>query len=51
MINVYTHVHTAASLVHTAMDERLAVPREWVLNAESEYRFELDPGTSVAIKV
>ncbi|KAI0086409.1 Pre-mRNA cleavage complex II protein Clp1-domain-containing protein [Irpex rosettiformis] len=33
------------------MSERLAVPREWVLNAESEYRFELDPGTSVAIKL
>lgn len=33
------------------MGERLAVPREWVLNAESEYRFELDPGASLAIKV
>ena len=25
--------------------------REWELDAESEYRFELDPGTSLAIKV
>ena len=25
--------------------------RKWVLQAESEYRFELDPGTSLAIKV
>ena len=33
------------------MGERLAVPKEWTLNAESEYRFELDPGTSLAIKV
>ena len=26
-------------------------PREWVLNPESEYRFELDPDTTLAIKV
>jgi hypothetical protein len=25
--------------------------REWELDAETEYRFELDPGTSLAIKV
>lgn len=25
--------------------------REWALEAETEYRFELDPGTSLAIKV
>lgn len=25
--------------------------REWELEAETEYRFELDPGTSLAIKV
>jgi N-terminal beta-sandwich domain of polyadenylation factor len=25
--------------------------REWELDAENEYRFELDPGTSLAIKV
>ncbi|THG93470.1 hypothetical protein EW026_g7775 [Hermanssonia centrifuga] len=31
-------------------DER-ATPREWVLNAGYEYRFELDPGTSLAIKL
>jgi hypothetical protein len=24
---------------------------EWVLDLETEYRFELDPGTSLAIKV
>lgn len=29
----------------------LAPPREWVLNSETEYRFELDAGTSLAIKV
>ncbi|KAI0345428.1 hypothetical protein BDW22DRAFT_1412293 [Trametopsis cervina] len=33
------------------MDERHASTREWALNAESEYRFELDPGASLAIKV
>ena len=26
-------------------------PKEWVLDPETEYRFELDPGTSLAIKV
>jgi polyribonucleotide 5'-hydroxyl-kinase len=26
-------------------------PREWTLEPETEYRFELDPGTSLAIKV
>jgi polyribonucleotide 5'-hydroxyl-kinase len=25
--------------------------REWTLDPETEYRFELDPGTSLAIKV
>lgn len=25
--------------------------KEWVLDAESEYRFELDPKTTLAIKV
>lgn len=25
--------------------------REWTLDAETEYRFELDAGTSLAIKV
>jgi polyribonucleotide 5'-hydroxyl-kinase len=25
--------------------------KEWVLEPETEYRFELDPGTSLAIKV
>jgi len=25
--------------------------KEWVLEPEAEYRFELDPGTSLAIKV
>ncbi|KAI0705931.1 Pre-mRNA cleavage complex II protein Clp1-domain-containing protein [Cytidiella melzeri] len=33
------------------MGEHLAVTRDWTLNAESEYRFELDPGTSLAIKL
>ncbi|KAG6331260.1 hypothetical protein ID866_7830 [Astraeus odoratus] len=28
-----------------------AEPKEWVLEPETEYRFELDPGTSLAIKV
>jgi hypothetical protein len=28
-----------------------AESREWVLEAETEYRFELDPKTSLAIKV
>lgn len=25
--------------------------KEWVLEPETEYRFELDPGTSLAIRV
>lgn len=25
--------------------------RQWVLEPETEYRFELDPGTTLAIKV
>lgn len=25
--------------------------KEWVLDPETEYRFELDPGTTLAIKV
>lgn len=29
------------------MDEE---PRQWNLEPETEYRFELDPGTSLAIK-
>lgn len=33
------------------MGERLAKPREIVLGAGNEYRFELDPGTSLGIKV
>ena len=33
------------------MAETIATPREWVLNAESEYRFELEKGNSLAIKV
>ena len=28
-----------------------ATPREWVLGPESEYRFELDAGTTLGIKV
>jgi polyribonucleotide 5'-hydroxyl-kinase len=27
------------------------VKKEWKLDPETEYRFELDPGTSLAIKV
>jgi polyribonucleotide 5'-hydroxyl-kinase len=26
-------------------------PREWILEAETEYRFELDPGAILAVKV
>ena len=34
------------------MSEKKGVePKEWALEPETEYRFELDPGTSVAIKV
>ena len=35
-----------------AMSEKKAVEsKEWALEPETEYRFELDPGTSLAIKV
>jgi polyribonucleotide 5'-hydroxyl-kinase len=33
------------------MDNMALDPKEWVLQPETEYRFELDPGTSIAIKV
>ncbi|KAJ3550683.1 hypothetical protein NM688_g5018 [Phlebia brevispora] len=33
------------------MAEEQAPSRQWVLKAESEYRFELDPGASLAIKL
>ena len=34
------------------MSEKKAVEsKEWALEPETEYRFELDPGTSLAIKV
>ena len=32
-------------------DDVVETPREWILEAETEYRFELDPGTTLAIKV
>ncbi|KII89197.1 hypothetical protein PLICRDRAFT_687666 [Plicaturopsis crispa FD-325 SS-3] len=32
-------------------EESAAKPREWHLDPETEYRFELDPGTSLAIKL
>jgi len=34
------------------MSEKVeAAPRRWDLESESEYRFELDAGTSLAVKV
>ena len=32
-------------------NEKKTASREWELEAETEYRFELDPGASLAIKV
>lgn len=32
-------------------DTSQADTKEWVLEPETEYRFELDPGTSLAIKL
>jgi hypothetical protein len=32
-------------------EENSVEAKEWVLEPETEYRFELDPGTSLAIKV
>ena len=32
-------------------EKPVAEPKQWYLDPESEYRFELDPGTSLAIKV
>ena len=37
------------SLQH--FDETRPDTKEWVLEAETEYRFELDPGSSLTIKV
>ncbi len=33
------------------MEKAAAESKKWDLEPESEYRFELDPGTSLAIKV
>ena len=33
------------------MSEKKVDTKEWALEPETEYRFELDPGTSLAIKV
>lgn len=32
-------------------EKKAAETKEWTLEPETEYRFELDPGTSLAIKV
>lgn len=32
-------------------EENSVEVKEWILEPETEYRFELDPGTSLAIKV
>jgi hypothetical protein len=32
-------------------EKKTAESKEWALEPETEYRFELDPGTSLAIKV
>ena len=32
-------------------EKKAAESKEWALEPETEYRFELDPGTSLAIKV
>lgn len=34
-----------------SMSASSANTREWVLEPETEYRFELDPGSSLAIRV
>lgn len=44
-------VHLGASSPPQMDSEPKADSREWELDAETEYRFELDPGTSLAIKV
>ena len=33
------------------MTDSSEVTKEWVLDPETEYRFELDPGTTLAITV
>ncbi len=35
----------------SASDSSSSHIKEWVLDPESEYRFELDPGSSLAIRV
>ena len=35
----------------SANDQSSPHIKEWVLDPESEYRFELDPGSSLAIRV
>ena len=45
-------VHRHSESENFAMSEKKAVEsKEWTLEPETEYRFELDPGTSLAIKV
>lgn len=42
-------LHNKALLMEESDQKRTA--KEWKLEAETEYRFELDPGTTLAIKV
>lgn len=43
------HISFPISCGKTMSEENAA--KEWVLDAETEYRFELDAGTSIAITV
>jgi hypothetical protein len=41
----------SATQIMAESDSKPFDAKEWILEAETEYRFELDPGTSLAIRV
>ena len=45
------HIHLEYSLTTSMSDKKPAESKIWELGPESEFRFELDPGQSLAIKV
>ena len=53
ILGIYWYFLKSSHLVHrrTCFMDSTEETREWVLEPETEYRFELDPGTTLAIKV
>lgn len=47
-VDIYIRVNSTPMSAHDSSSFHI---KEWVLDPESEYRFELDPGSSLAIRV